>query len=120
MSLLLFDLFHSSTYISVVVRLPRPMEGNGVTPIFSSLQKLQFHHRRLELLGYLIVVLFPYIIIVFLKHYCLIFGVILFLQCLLLFYVYISNFASTLFMYAMYLMSLTDSFDDRWCLFRLI
>ena len=32
----------------VVVRLPRPMEGNGVTPIFRSLQNCQFHHRRLE------------------------------------------------------------------------
>ena len=33
---------------TVVVRLPRPMEGNGVTQIFSSLQICQFHHRRLE------------------------------------------------------------------------
>ena len=32
----------------VVVRLPRPMEGNGVTPIFRSLQNCQFHHRRLD------------------------------------------------------------------------
>ena len=32
--------------IVVVVRLPRPMEGNGVTPIFRSLQNCQFH--RLE------------------------------------------------------------------------
>ena len=32
----------------VVVRLPRPMEGNGVTPIFRSLQNCQFHHRRPE------------------------------------------------------------------------
>ena len=32
----------------VVVRLPRLMEGNGVTPIFRSLQNCQFHHRRLE------------------------------------------------------------------------
>ena len=31
----------------VVIRLPRPMEGNGVTPIFISLQNCQFHHRRL-------------------------------------------------------------------------
>ena len=34
--------------LGVVVRLPRPMEGNGVTPIFRSLQNCQFHHRRLE------------------------------------------------------------------------
>ena len=33
---------------SVVVCLPRPMEGNGVTLIFRSLQNCQFHHRRLE------------------------------------------------------------------------
>ena len=36
--------------LHVVVSLPRPMEGNGVTPIFRSLQNCQFHHRRLELL----------------------------------------------------------------------
>ena len=36
----------------VVVRLPRPMEGNGVTPIFRSLQNCQFHHRRLESLAH--------------------------------------------------------------------
>ena len=30
---------------SVVVRLPRPMEGNGVTPIFRSLQNCQFQNR---------------------------------------------------------------------------
>ena len=34
--------------VVVVVRLPRPMEGNGATPIFRSLQNCQFHHRRLE------------------------------------------------------------------------
>ena len=32
----------------VVVCLPRPMEGKGVTPIFSSLWNCQFHHTRLE------------------------------------------------------------------------
>ena len=36
-----------ATYV-VVVRLPRPMERNGVTPIFRYLQNCQFHHRRLE------------------------------------------------------------------------
>ena len=35
----------STTYY-VVVRLPRPMEGNGVTSIFRSLQNCQFHHSR--------------------------------------------------------------------------
>ena len=37
-----------SLFRAVVVRTPRPMEGNGVTPIFRSLQNCQFHHRRLE------------------------------------------------------------------------
>ena len=32
----------------VVVRLPRPMEGNGAIPIFKSSQNCQFHNRRLE------------------------------------------------------------------------
>ena len=35
-------------FVVVVVRLPGPMEGNWVTPIFRSLQNCQFHHRRLE------------------------------------------------------------------------
>ena len=39
-------------------------------------------------------------------------GVMLFLQGII-FYVYISNFASILCMYVMYVTSLTDSFDDR-------
>ena len=42
----------SSWLSTVVVFLPRPMEGNGVTPIFRSLQDRQFHHRRLESLGH--------------------------------------------------------------------
>ena len=46
----------------VVVRLPRHMEGNGVTPIFRSLQIWQFHHRRLESLGHFDV-LYIYIIL---------------------------------------------------------
>ena len=37
----------------VVVRLPRHMEGNGVTPIFRCLQNFQFRQRRLESLGHL-------------------------------------------------------------------
>ena len=45
-----------------VVRLPRPMEQKGVTPVFSSLQKLAIPPQSLE---QLIVVLFPYIILVF-------------------------------------------------------
>ena len=35
-------------FYHVVVRLPRPMEGNGATPICRSLQNCQFHHSRLE------------------------------------------------------------------------
>ena len=54
--------FHSILLEPVVVRLPRPMEGNGVTPIFRSLQNCQFHHRRLESLEHfnvLYIYIFP-------------------------------------------------------------
>ena len=44
--------------VTVVVRLPRPMEGNGPTPIFRSLQNYQFHHRRLESLEHFNVLLY--------------------------------------------------------------
>ena len=50
--------------VVVVVRLPRPMEGNRVTPISRSLQNCQFHHRRLELLEHFDV-LYIYIYILF-------------------------------------------------------
>ena len=52
----------ASLDVVVVVRLPRPMEGNGVTPIFRSLQNCQFHHRRLESLEHFNV-LYIYIIL---------------------------------------------------------
>ena len=41
-------LLMSSAVVVVLGRLTRPMEGNGVTPFFRSLQNCQFHHRRLE------------------------------------------------------------------------
>ena len=47
----------------IVVLLPRPMEGNGVTPIFRSLQNCQFHHRRVESLEHFNV-LYIYIYII--------------------------------------------------------
>ena len=71
------------------------MEEKGATPIFNALQKLPVHHRRLESLYIYIYnsgILSTMVYILDLKD------VILFLQCLL-FYVYISNFASPLCMY---------------------
>ena len=50
--------------VAVVVRLPKPMEGNEVTSIFRSLQNCQFHHRRLESLEHFNV-LYIYIYILF-------------------------------------------------------
>ena len=47
--------------VVVVVRLPRPKEGNRVTPIFRSLQNCQFHHRRLESLEHLMCLIYIYI-----------------------------------------------------------
>ena len=44
--------------IDVVVRLPRAMEGNGVTPIVRSLQNCQFHNRRLESLEHLMCLIY--------------------------------------------------------------
>ena len=41
-----------------VVRLPRPMDGNGGTPFFRSLQHCQFHHMRLETLEHFNAILF--------------------------------------------------------------
>ena len=98
----------------VVVRLPRPMEGNGVTPIFRSLQNCQFHHRRLESLEHFNV-LYIYI---YHSLRSLIFGpygcpfLLFFLQGLP-FFVYISIFASTLCMCDVFIVNLTDSFNDR-------
>ena len=55
-------------YYVVVVRLPRPTQGNGVTPIFRSLQNCQFHHKRLEWLEHFNV-LCIYIYIYYSEHY---------------------------------------------------
>ena len=78
----------------VVVRLPRPMEGNGVTPIFKSLQNCQFHHRRLESLEH-----FNVLYIYHSEHYGLSFldftDAIFYKVSL---FIYISIFASTLCM----------------------
>ena len=87
----------------VVVRLPRPMEGNGVTQIFRSLQNCQFHHRRLGSLEH-----FNMIYIYNSEHYSLSFldltDAIFFTRSP--FFVYISIFASTLCMCVMYLTSI--------------
>ena len=50
----------------VVVRLPRPMKGNGATPIFRSLQNCQFHHRRLEFLEHFNLLIYIYYIYIIL------------------------------------------------------
>ena len=52
----------------VVVRLPRPMEGNGVTPIFRSLQNCRLHLRRMESLEH-----FNVLYIYYSEHYGLLF-----------------------------------------------
>ena len=86
----------------VVVRLPRPMEGNGVTQIFRSLQNCQFHHRRMESLEHFNVFdIYPS------EHYGLSFldlTDVIFLQGLL-FCIHF-HFASTLCMCVMYLTSI--------------
>ena len=91
----------------VVVRLPRPMEGNGVTQIFRSLQICQFHHRRLESLEHFYV-LYMYIYIYNSEHYGLPFldftdAISFFTRSP--FFVYIF-FASTLCICVMYLTSI--------------
>ena len=88
-------------FVVVVVRLPRPMEGNGVTPIFKSLQNCQFHHRQLESLEHfnmLCVYIFVYS-----EHYDLSFLDLT-----------DAIFASTLHVCYVFNVNLTDSFDDRW------
>ena len=86
-----------------VVRLPRPMEGNGVTPIFRSLQNFQFHHKRLESFEH-----FNMLYIYHSEHYGLSFldlSVAIFFTRSP-FFVYISICASTLLMCVMYLTSI--------------
>ena len=90
----------------VIVRLPRPMEGNGVTPIFRSLQNCQFYHRRLESLEHFNV-LDLYISFGALRS--LIFGPYgcqIFFYKFSPFFAYIFIFASTLCMCVMYLTSI--------------
>ena len=84
-------------YVVVAVRLPRPMEGNVVTPIFRSLQNYQFHHRRMESLEH-----FNVLYIYHSEHY----GLSLLDLMDAIFFVYISIFASTLCMCVMYLTSI--------------
>ena len=104
--------------VYVVVRLPRPMEGNGVTPIFRSLQNYcQFHHRRLESLEHLMCLIYIYILLSTTVSHFWTLRMPFFLQGLL--FVYISilqvHFACVLFN-----VHLTDSFDDRRSQCRLI
>ena len=93
----------------VVVRFPRPMEGKEMTPIFSSLQNGQFHHRRLESLDHLIVVIFRYIVLLFKalrSHFRILKMQYYFYSLFCTFPLY---FASTLYMYTTCL----TSFDDK-------
>ena len=90
----------------VVDRLPRPMEGNGVTLIFRSLQNCQFHHMRLELLEHFKCI---YIYIYNSEHYGLSFldltDAFFFKYKVFLFCIHF-HFASTLCMCVMYLASI--------------
>ena len=106
----------------VVVRLPRPMEGNGVTLIFRSLQNCQFHHRRLESLENFNV-LDIYIYIYPSEHYGLSFldltDAIYFYKVSLFLYTF--PFCKyTLHVCYVFNVNLTDSFDDRRSQCRLI
>ena len=102
-----------NTLAVVVVRLPRPMEGNGATPIFRSLQNCQFHYRRLESLKHFNVL---YIYIYHSEHYGLSFldltDAIFFTRSS--FYLYTFPFRKyTLHVCYVFNVNLTDSFDDR-------
>ena len=101
--LFIVDQFGYCAVVVVVVRLPRHMEGNGVTPIFKSLQNCQFHHRRLESLGHFNVL---YIYIILSTMVSKFFTLRLPFFTGSHFFVYISIFASTLCMRVMYLTSI--------------
>ena len=104
----------------VVVCLPRPMEGNGVTPIFRSLQNCQFHHRRLESLEHSNVLL--YIYIYHFEHYGLSFldltDAIFYKVSLSCIHYHFCKY--TLHVCYVFNVILTDSFDDRRSQCRLI
>ena len=88
----------------VVVRLPRPMEGNGATPIFRSLQNCQFHHRRLESLEHLMCLIYIYILLsTTLSHFWTLRMPFSFTRSPFCIHF---NFASTLCMCVMYLTSI--------------
>ena len=94
------------------------MEGNGVTPIFRSLQNCQFHHRRLESLEHFNVLYIYIILSITVSHFWTLRMPFFFFKSP--FFVYISIFASTLCMCVMYLMSIwriilmTDGLNAVW------
>ena len=102
----------------VVVRLPRPMEGNGVTSIFRSLQNCQFHHRQLESLEHLMCLIYTYILLSTTVSHFWTLRMPFFLHGLL-FCIHF-HFASTLCMCVMYLTSIwrillmTDGLNAVW------
>ena len=109
----------------VVVRLPRPMEGNGVTPIFRSLQSCQFHHRRLESLEHFNVLdIYIYIYIYYpSEHYGLSFLNLtdaIYFYKVSLFCIHFHFCKYTVHVCYVFNVNLTDSFDDRRSQCRLI
>ena len=98
--------------VVVVVRLPRPMEGNGVTQIFRSLQNCQFPHRRLESLEHFnVLYIYIYIILITTVSHFWTLRMPFFLKVSL--FVYISICKYTLHVCYVFNVNLTDSFHDR-------
>ena len=107
-----------SLRLAVVVRLLRPMEGNGVTPIFRFLQNCQFHHKRLEPLEHFNVLYISIILSTTVSHFWTL-RMPFFTRSPFL--VYISIFCKyTLHVCYVFNVNLTDSFDDRRSQCRLI
>ena len=111
---------HSQATV-VVVRLPRPMEGNGVTPIFRSLQNCQFHHRRLESLEHFnVLYIYIYIILSTTVSHFWTLRMPYFFYKVSLFCIPFHFCKYTLHVCYVFNVNLTDSFDNRRSQFRLI
>ena len=98
-------LLRSTAVSVVVVRLPRPMEVNGVTLIFRSLQNYQFHHRWLESLKHFNVLhIYIYIILSTTVSHFWTLRIRFFLQCPFFWYTFL--FLQVHFACVMYLTSI--------------
>ena len=99
--------------VVVVFRLPRPMERNGVTLIFRSLQNCHIHHRRLESLEHFnVLYIYIYIILSTTVSNFGPYGCPIFLQGLPFLYTF--PFLQVHFdVCYVFNVNLTDSFDDR-------